>query len=259
MTVTPSATLGATSGATLILAGGQSSRMGQDKALIPIQGIPLIRRVYEVARACSPPVYVISPWCDRYCPILPPACRFITEHQHQTGEPMRDRPRSPGPLFGFYQGLTHIQTQSDVEWVLLLACDLPNLHLATLQSWRDSLSGQSEPSQSTSGQFASGQSEPRQSEAETSEAETFQATSEPCSDLVIAALPTHATKGWHPLCGFYHRRCLSSLKSFVETGGRSFQRWLVNESVRSLPVSDPQILFNCNTPDDLARLRDGHP
>ena len=33
----------------IVLAGGQSSRMGRDKALISIQGMPLIRRVCEVA------------------------------------------------------------------------------------------------------------------------------------------------------------------------------------------------------------------
>ena len=32
----------------VILAGGRSSRMGRDKATIEIDGVPLIRRIYDV-------------------------------------------------------------------------------------------------------------------------------------------------------------------------------------------------------------------
>ena len=37
----------------IILAGGKSSRMGQDKALIPWQNIPMLKRVYKVANKCT--------------------------------------------------------------------------------------------------------------------------------------------------------------------------------------------------------------
>jgi len=102
----------------IVLAGGRSSRMGYDKALIEISDVPLLRRVCDVALHCTHQVYVVTGWSDRYRAILPPNCHLIADPQQ-------------GPLVGFAQGLTHIQT----DWVLLLACDLPRLRGEDLQSW----------------------------------------------------------------------------------------------------------------------------
>jgi molybdopterin-guanine dinucleotide biosynthesis protein A len=70
-------------------------------------------------------------------------------------------------------------------------------------------------------------------------------------DNAIAAL-AHHPKGWEPLCGFYRRRCLPQLLEFINQGGRSFQQWLRQYPVEVLPLSEPEMLFNCNTPEDLA-------
>ena len=187
----------------MILAGGQSSRMGADKATISIDGVPLIRRIYDVIAACpqnSIRIYVVTPWVDKYQPILPVNCQFLLEQQpHQ------------GPLIGFAQSLHQITS----AWVLLLACDLPNLSTPVVQAWIDGLGDL-----------------PRQS---------------------IAYLPKNPDgKGWEPLCGFYRRSCLDSLLEYIEAGGRSFQGWLANSSVTELAVRDRQWLLNCNTPADLA-------
>lgn len=111
--------------AAIALAGGQSSRMGQDKALLELDGVPLIQRTYYIAHQCANPVYVVTPWIERYRDILPPDCEFIQETR-QSGET-----KSHGPLVGFAQALPHVKT----EWVLLLACDLPYLKLEVLQNW----------------------------------------------------------------------------------------------------------------------------
>ncbi|MGV0029203.1 molybdenum cofactor guanylyltransferase [Phormidesmis priestleyi] len=95
----------------IVLAGGKSSRMGHDKALIKIAGVPLLRRVCEAALQCTSQVYVVSAWIDRYRSILPSTIHLICE----------TNPRSP--LTGFAQALPQMQT----DWVLLLACDLPRL------------------------------------------------------------------------------------------------------------------------------------
>jgi len=104
----------------IVLAGGRSSRMGQDKALLPIQGVPLLCLVYSIAESCADPVYVVTPWPERYQKLLPATCQFIQE-----------MPRNHGPLVGFAQGLAQVQT----DWVLLLACDLPRLRVEVLQEW----------------------------------------------------------------------------------------------------------------------------
>jgi molybdopterin-guanine dinucleotide biosynthesis protein A len=107
----------------LILAGGQSSRMGRDKALISVEGVPLIRRVYDAADRCVDSVCVVTPWPGRYQFVLPAECQFIQEVPAPEGG-------SAGPLVGFVQGLG----QAATDWVLLLACDLPRLRAEVLQA-----------------------------------------------------------------------------------------------------------------------------
>ncbi|MFN6466375.1 MAG: molybdenum cofactor guanylyltransferase [Nostoc sp. DedVER02] len=187
----------------IVLAGGKSSRMGQDKALIPIQGIPLLQRVCGIAQSCADTVYIITPWPERYQDLLLPGCQFIRE------VPLSGESLAHGPLVGFAQGLAQVQT----EWVLLLACDLPRLRVEVLQDWVTRLDS--------------------------------------VGDNAIAAL-AHHPKGWEPLCGFYRRRCLPELLEFINQGGRSFQQWLRQYPVEVLPLPEPEMLLNCNTPEDLA-------
>lgn len=190
----------------IVLAGGLSSRMGQDKALILIEGIPLLHRVCEVALQCASTVYVVTPWPKRYQGVLPPNCHLVQEQML----PVDVQPH--GPLAGFAQGLAQVKT----DWVLLLACDLPQLQALELQNWAAQLSQVPEEA--------------------------------------IAFLPKQA-KGWEPLCGFYRQRCLPALDAFIQEGGRSFQRWLEKNCVAEVAIADPTVLFNCNTPQDLENFQ----
>jgi molybdenum cofactor guanylyltransferase len=196
----------------LILAGGRSSRMGRDKATLEIAGVPMIRRIYDAIAGCddrdgslASRIYVVTPWAERYRSLLPAACHFIAEVQPDRGS-----------LMGFQQGLAEVNS----EWVLLLACDLPNLSTPVLQSWLDNLSAV--PAQS------------------------------------IAYLPRNLEKGWEPLCGCYRRSCLSSLLDYTHNGRRSFQGWLAQHQVTELPIADRRCLTNCNTPADLAAVAEIH-
>lgn len=116
----------------LILAGGQSQRMGTDKALLPLGGVPLIQNLGTLAQGCCGTVAVVTPWGDRYQPWLPAGCQLWPE----APAPWASNHRSSGPLWGFAQGLGRVTT----PWVLLLACDLPRLNAATLQGWLPQLS-----------------------------------------------------------------------------------------------------------------------
>ncbi|WP_026732405.1 molybdenum cofactor guanylyltransferase [Fischerella sp. PCC 9605] len=113
----------------IVLAGGKSTRMGRDKALIPIQDVPLLQRICQIAETCADKVYVVTPWQERYQHLLPPKSQFIQELPlpGETG----NEPKTHGPLVGFAQGLAQVET----DWVLLLACDLPRLRVEVLQEW----------------------------------------------------------------------------------------------------------------------------
>ncbi|NJL87436.1 MAG: molybdenum cofactor guanylyltransferase [Leptolyngbyaceae cyanobacterium SM1_1_3] len=192
----------------IVLAGGNSTRMGTDKALLEINGQPLLQRIYQVAQRVADPVYVVAPWSDRYRTVLPATCRLIAETAFDSDDEQTFPQISHGPMVGFVQGLRQVQT----DWVLLLACDLPNLEAEVLQGWAERLP---------------------------------QVSSE-----AIALLPQHP-QGWEPLCGYYRRRCLASLESFLHKSGRSFQRWLSYQTVAPIKDYKRHLLFNCNTPEDL--------
>jgi molybdenum cofactor guanylyltransferase len=108
----------------LILAGGRSRRMGSDKALVSWQGIPLLQRVVKVAQDCCSPIFVLTPWPERYQTLFPSSVGWITEP-----------PTFAGPMAALCLGLESIQT----AWVLLLACDLPRLNGAVLRRWIEAL------------------------------------------------------------------------------------------------------------------------
>mgnify|MGYP005845327763 CR=1 FL=1 len=193
--------------AAMILAGGMSRRMGTDKALLPISGVPLIRHIYHQAAACTDAVWVVTPWGDRYRPHLPPGARILPEAIPRDGVPA-------GPLVALAQALPQVEA----TWVLVLACDLPNLRASVLSQWQAGLSR--------------------------------------VDSAVIAYLP-RSPQGWEPLCGFYHRdRAMPSLQRCVATGERSLQRWLAGQTVQVIPTVDPAWLLNCNTPADWQRYGD---
>jgi molybdenum cofactor guanylyltransferase len=189
----------------IALAGGLSQRMGQDKALLTINGIPLLQRICDIARQCADPVYVVTPWKERYCDRISNV-RWIEEAAYAEGQPN-------GSLIGFMQGLAQVET----EWVLLLACDLPQLDAGILQEGAASLSK--------------------------------------IDQDVAALLPKNPEGWWEPLCGFYRRDRLPHLQDYVQQGGRSFQKWLAQQSVRQLDLVDSTMLLNCNTPADWQIVR----
>ncbi len=119
------ATSGTNSLSVTILAGGLSSRMGRDKALLNIDGVPLLQKICQVGLVCTDKVYVLTPWPEKYQEILPNGCQAIEE----VTVPGATQPH--GPLLGFCQGLIHV----DTEWVLVLACDLPRLEAKVVQGW----------------------------------------------------------------------------------------------------------------------------
>ena len=100
----------------LVLAGGESKRMGSDKALLVQDGET------QLSRAVS----LLEAHLDRV---------FVSTRTEQAGDPERskfaqviDRYDDMGPVAGI---LSAMDSNSEVSW-LVLACDLPNIDDATI-------------------------------------------------------------------------------------------------------------------------------
>ncbi len=100
----------------IILAGGQSRRMGRDKALIDYQGRPIIAHVIDTLRALSDDIVVVSNRSDLYGPF---GARVVPDYEPPCG-----------PLGGIAVGLQTAQHPLAV----IVACDMPFLNV-TLLRW----------------------------------------------------------------------------------------------------------------------------
>ncbi|NPA90258.1 MAG: molybdenum cofactor guanylyltransferase [Chloroflexi bacterium] len=90
-----------------ILAGGESRRMGQNKALLPVHGKPLIAWMVERVQALTPYITVVARDPSIYSFLPVPV--------------VTDMYPGIGPLAGL-----HVALQTAVApWVIVLACDMP--------------------------------------------------------------------------------------------------------------------------------------
>lgn len=97
-----------------ILAGGTSSRMGRDKALLEIGGVPLLARTARLLEPLVAAVTVIGP-TERYTPL---GLHVVP-----------DDTSGLGPLAGMVTALRISRS----EWNVMVGCDLPNLTAAWLE------------------------------------------------------------------------------------------------------------------------------
>ncbi|HHG84360.1 MAG TPA: molybdenum cofactor guanylyltransferase [Bacteroidetes bacterium] len=92
----------------ILLSGGNSRRMGRDKALLPYQGSTLLGHAATLLASVCTPIFIIS-----------------TNPKHQTpiSSTFADTYPNHGPLGGIFTGLKAAQT----KWALVLACDMPRI------------------------------------------------------------------------------------------------------------------------------------
>jgi molybdopterin-guanine dinucleotide biosynthesis protein A len=99
----------------VVLAGGQSRRMGRDKAFLDFDGITLIERVIERVQIVCAETIIVANDVEMYARFgLPVVCDVYP---------------GKGSLGGIFSGL---QAASE-EYVLAVACDLPFLNEALLR------------------------------------------------------------------------------------------------------------------------------
>ena len=94
----------------VILAGGKSSRYGKNKALVSINGVPLIKRVLRVMKPLFRSIVIITNMPDEYAFLDLPM--------------FEDRIKGLGPLGGLHTGLQVIPEHAG----FFVACDMPYLN-----------------------------------------------------------------------------------------------------------------------------------
>jgi len=98
----------------VILAGGRSRRMGFNKALISVQGKPLISLLIDRIRPLTERIFISSNDPSAYTFLNFPV--------------LADFYKGQGPLAGFHSAMH----QNECSLFLIIACDLPNLQLPIL-------------------------------------------------------------------------------------------------------------------------------
>lgn len=107
----------------VILAGGKSSRMGKNKALLDINGKPVIEIIKSELSTCTDQVIIISNQPEEY--------QFLQVPIYS------DRYPGEGPLAGIESALYHV----DTEWFFITACDMPFIQAEVFQYLYEQSSG----------------------------------------------------------------------------------------------------------------------
>ena len=98
----------------VILAGGKSSRMGQNKALMALGGKRLVDRVVAVMRSVFDALLMVTNTPEVYADLGVPMVQDVWPEK--------------GSLGGIYSAIHHV----DTPYCLVVACDMPFLQAAML-------------------------------------------------------------------------------------------------------------------------------
>lgn len=97
----------------IILAGGKSSRMGQDKGLMLINNKPMISYIIETLKKLTQDITIVS----------------NQKEYHSFGFPIvEDLIKNAGPLAGIYTGLVNAKNTKNI----IVSCDVPNISVELL-------------------------------------------------------------------------------------------------------------------------------
>jgi len=99
----------------IILAGGKSSRMGSDKALILFNKITFLEHVKHALEPLVDDILIVS---------------NNPEHDKFNYQRISDSLNDAGPLAGLHAGLTHSETENN----LVLSCDVPLIRTSVLET-----------------------------------------------------------------------------------------------------------------------------
>jgi molybdenum cofactor guanylyltransferase len=217
-----------------VLAGGKSSRMGRDKALLEIGGVPVLVRTARLVESVTGSATVIAgAIANANASASAGANSNTTTGENPNTDANAGAYRSLGlrligddwPGAGPLGGIATALRASGAGWSLVVACDLPYL----TKEWLDYLC-----------------------------ARAF-------SSAADAVVPMNINSA-EPLCAMYHKRAEQALVSLVSNGTRKVHDGLKSICVETIEASEWKafdsegLLFkNMNSPADYeeARIRLG--
>jgi molybdopterin-guanine dinucleotide biosynthesis protein A len=106
-----------------VIAGGKSRRFGRDKALYPVDGVPLIERVLSVLGEVFTEIAIIADDNDRFSGLGIPCHTDIV--------------KGWGPLGGIYTALHHARPGG----CFVVACDMPFLSASLIRGMSELMEG----------------------------------------------------------------------------------------------------------------------
>jgi len=96
-----------------VMAGGGSTRFGEDKARVTLAGKPMLQRMYDLLSNVTGDAYIVAP-----------RGRYDDSGLHS----IEDRWPGQGPLGGIITALLHRRESGSVAgWNLIVSCDMPFL------------------------------------------------------------------------------------------------------------------------------------
>jgi molybdopterin-guanine dinucleotide biosynthesis protein A len=174
-----------------ILVGGRSARMGRPKAsLVLPSGRTLLEQTLEIARTFAGETIVVGETFDQKLPVSVVA--------------LADDIPGEGPL----AAAATVLTRATREWVLLLACDVPQLTVDVVERLRE--------------------------------------TTDEEADVVMAQ--GVADDRANPLAAYYRASLGPAMRAAVDAGERSLTRFLNGVSTSVVTVRRPPSLASVNTP-----------
>jgi molybdopterin-guanine dinucleotide biosynthesis protein A len=218
----------------IIVAGGRSSRMGQDKALLELQGATMLERTAAALQQVAERVIVVARDMQGYGPI--------------GLETVPDIYPGLGPLSGIHAGLS----ASTTEWGIVVACDMPFVQPEVLRALLAQTANGATVQETTRAQGKQGAH--REQAPSGGDDLLFQPT-EPTLQAVISSVDGRI----HPLLAVYHRSVLPSAEQCLRNGRLRLTEWLNMLNVRYADAKDLQgvseemwqkAVFNMNNPHD---------
>lgn len=204
--------------AAFVLAGGRSSRMGSDKALLEWRGEPLVARQARLLEAALPAgsnVAIVGS-IARYGAFGFPVVEDLRQQQQEEEVGETHHQQHQGPLAGIEAALA---SPYAAEWNLVIACDMPRLDAGLLARLLGTIAQQAGPD----------------------------------TDVILSRSASH---GPEPLCSIYRRRFVRIASRQLDAGRRKVREALEEKHGVELvhfEIDDESVLTNLNTPADWRR------